>query len=71
MDEKRDGAGRYLGWRDVAELFGCKRSKALRIIHSLGPAYVGRSPCVTMGQIERALAESGEIKTDWGRRQPR
>lgn len=55
----------YLAWRDVAKMFGCGRTKALHIIHELGPVYVGRSPCVTDEQVERRLAEDGEIRLDW------
>ncbi len=55
----------FLTWKDVGEMLGCGRSKALAIVHALGPVYIGRTPLVTVEQIENHLAENGEIRIDW------
>ena len=52
-----------LTWRDVSRICNCGRSKALKIVHQLGPIYVGRQPLLPEERLRDAL-QAG-IKIDW------
>lgn len=56
---------RYLGWRDVASMFGCGRNKAMLVMHAIGPIYVGNRMYVRSSDLERKLGEEGEIRVCW------
>lgn len=56
----------YLTWQDVAAQFSCGRTKAQRIIHQVGPVYIGRTPLLPKQKLEDYLAaNNGEIRIDW------
>lgn len=55
----------YLGWPDVAGMFGCGRSKAMLIMHEVGVVHVGRSAFVRASDLDAYLAEHGSIDVTW------
>lgn len=55
----------YLDWRAVADMFRCGRSKAMLIIHAVGPVYVGHRVYVRASDLNSKIAEDGEIKVRW------
>ncbi|MBQ9001453.1 MAG: hypothetical protein IJ087_06335 [Eggerthellaceae bacterium] len=57
----------YLGWPDVAEMFGCGRSKAMLIMHEVGVVHVGRSAFVRASDLDTYLADHGGIDVTWPR----
>lgn len=52
-----------LTWRDVSRICNCGRSKALKIVHQLGPIYVGRQPLLPASKLAKALENGFDI--DW------
>lgn len=63
IQKKSHDASSLLTWRDVSDVCKCGRSKALRIIHQLGPVYVGRQPLLPEERLRDAL--QADIKIDW------
>ena len=58
----------YLGWRDLCELFGCGRSKAYLLMHSVGVVYVGHAAFVRAVDLDAHLDKNGSIDIRWPRR---
>lgn len=58
----------YLQWPDVSRKLGCGRSKAILIIHEIGPVYIGRTACIREEDLDRHIAEHGGVKVKWPRR---
>jgi len=67
MTSTEESRTELMDWHDVARTFRCGRSKAMGIVHELGPIYIGRTPYVTETQLKERLAADGEIKVDWRR----
>ena len=57
----------YLGWRDVAELFGCGRSKALLLMHEVGVVHIGHAVFVRAEDLDAYIDEHGSIEITWPR----
>lgn len=55
----------FLSWRDIAEIFDCKRSKALLLMHEIGVVYVGHAVFVRSEDLNKHLAEHGSIDITW------
>ena len=55
----------YLSWKDIAARFQCGRNKALLVMHSVGPVYVGNRMFVRSCDVERKLQEDGETRISW------
>lgn len=55
----------YLGWKDVAGLFDCGRSKALLLMHEVGVVHIGHAPFVRASDLEAYLDEHGSIDITW------
>ena len=55
----------YLGWEDFAEMFQCRRSKALLLMHQVGVVYIGRAVFVRASDLDAYLDEHGSIDITW------
>lgn len=55
----------YLGWEDFAEMFQCRRSKALLLMHQVGVVYIGRAAFVRASDLDAYLDEHGSIDITW------
>lgn len=55
----------FLGWRDIADLFDCGRSKALLLMHEVGVVYIGHEVFVRASDLEEHLASYGSIDIAW------
>ena len=55
----------YLGWEDFAEMFSCKRSKALLLMHEVGVIYIGHAVFVRASDLDAYLNEHGSIDITW------
>lgn len=55
----------FLGWQDFAEIFNCKRSKALLLMHEVGVIYIGHAAFVRAEDLDRYLTEHGSIDIKW------
>lgn len=61
----------YLSWTDVADMFRCGRSKALLIIQTVGPVYIGHAAYVRRSDLEAHIAKHGGVSVSWPRRKAR
>lgn len=55
----------FLGWEDFAEMFSCKRSKALLLMHEVGVIYIGHAAFVRASDLDAYLEEHGSIDITW------
>ena len=55
----------FLGWKDIAEMFQCGRSKALLLMHKVGVVYIGHAVFVRSSELEAYLDEHGSIDITW------
>ncbi len=55
----------FMNWRDVSDVCLCGRSKAMLIIHEVGPVRIGRTVCVRADALERYIEEHGGIDIAW------
>lgn len=55
----------YLGWEDFAEMFQCKRSKALLLMHQVGVVHIGHAVFVRTSDLDAYLDEHGGIDITW------
>lgn len=70
--ENRESPGKpYLGWQDIAKLFGCGRSKALLLMHEVGVLHIGHAVFVRASDLDDYLAEHGSIDITWPRTKTR
>lgn len=55
----------YLSWEDFAEMFHCKRSKALLLMHTVGVVYIGHAVFVRAEDLDAYFEEHGGIDIVW------
>lgn len=55
----------FMRWEDIAGVCHCGRSKALLIIHRIGPVYIGRTPFVRTEDFAAYIAEHGGVALEW------
>lgn len=55
----------YLGWTDVAKMFGCGRSKAMLLMHAVGVVYIGHAAFVRASDLNDYIEEHGAIEIEW------
>lgn len=60
-----DYAKPFLGWEDFAEMFNCRRSKALLLMHEVGVIYIGHAVFVRASDLDAYLDEHGSIDITW------
>lgn len=55
----------FLNWKDVAEIFGCGRSKAQLLMQEVGVVYIGHAAFVRADDLDAYLNEHGSIEISW------
>ena len=55
----------FLNWHDIANMFGCGKSKAMLIINEVGPVHIGQVSFIKSTDLEDYLNEHGEIQVKW------
>lgn len=62
---------KFMTWNDIADVLGCGRNKALKILHMQpGLIYVGRTPMVSAADFRQWLSSTPQIKVDWSPAHP-
>ena len=59
---------KYLNWLDFCDLFACKRSKAMLLMHAVGVMYIGSRAFVPSDALEEHLRTHGGITITWPHR---
>ena len=52
-------------WKDVAELFGCGKSKALLLMKQIGIVRIGKTPFVRTEDMEAFVRDNNAVKLNW------
>ena len=55
----------FLNWHDIAETFGCGKSKAMLIMNEIGTVHVGQVSFIRSTDLDNYITEHGEIRVTW------